>query len=306
MVESVKPQFGYCVEAPTEWPDLLAFARALDERSRFHSFWIADSLLPNGPPDEPKLEAWTALAAIAQATSRLRLGMLVSANALRHPAVLAKIVTTLDHISGGRVILGLGAGWPGEHRRFGIDFWSRDERLARFEEAIQVIKLLWTQSRPKFEGRYYRLGEPPYRPANVQSPHPPILIGGGSEPMLRAIAEHADVASPMIELTEARRRVDGYCRKLGRDPSQIRWVGGGPLFMHDDPRVRERAMEFARQSYGSTEQLERGLFGSPADVREKVRDQIERGAHEIIVFQLPRLHLRSLMRFSDEIIPSFG
>jgi alkanesulfonate monooxygenase SsuD/methylene tetrahydromethanopterin reductase-like flavin-dependent oxidoreductase (luciferase family) len=109
--------FGYCVEAPVEWPELLALATELDRSSRFDSFWIADALFPNGPADSPRLDAWTALAAIAGATSRLRLGVLVSGNAYRHPAVLAKIVTTIDHISNGRVELGLGAGWPGENRR---------------------------------------------------------------------------------------------------------------------------------------------------------------------------------------------
>ena len=307
MIERVKPLFGYSVEAPIEWGDLLAFARELDEHSRFDSFWIADSLLPNGPPDEPKLEAWTALAAIAQATSRLRLGLLVSGNAFRHPAVLAKIVTTIDHISGGRVTLGVGAGWPGEHRRFGIDFWSRAERLARFDEAMHVIKLLWTQPRPKFEGRYYRLDEPPYQPGNVQRPHPPILIGGGSEPMLRAIAKHADIANPMIDAAGARVKVASYCREIGRDPSEIRWAsGGGHLFLHDDPRVQEQAREFARRQYGSTDELERGLFGSAADICDRIQRQIDDGAEEIIVFQLPRVHVDTVMRFSDEIIPSFS
>lgn len=300
-------RFGYSVEAPIEWPDLLALARELDERSPFDSLWIADSLLPNGPPDTPKLEAWTALAAIAQATSRLRLGLLVAANALRHPALLAKIVTTLDHISGGRVTLGVGAGWPGNHRRFGIDFWSRRERLERFDEAMQVIKLLWTEPRPKFAGRYYQLDEPPYQPQNVQRPHPPILIGGGSPAMLRSIARHADIASPMIDSAEARARVAAHCREIGRDFAQLRWAsGGGHLFMHDDPRVQEQALDFAREHYGGTDELTRGLFGSAADVRKKVQQQVDDGSDEIIVFQLPRVHVAGLRRFSDQVIPSFA
>jgi alkanesulfonate monooxygenase SsuD/methylene tetrahydromethanopterin reductase-like flavin-dependent oxidoreductase (luciferase family) len=298
--------FGYCQEAPIEWSDLIGLAQELDARSNFDSFWIADSLLPNGPPDEPKLEAWTALAAVAQATSRLRLGLLVAGNAFRHPAVTAKIVTTLDHISGGRVTLGIGAGWPGDHRRFGIEFWARRERMERFDEAVQVIKLLWTQPRPTFAGRHYRLDAPPYHPQNVQQPHPPILIGGGSEPMLRAIARHADLASPMIDVAEAKTKVEAYCREIGRDPGEIRWTGGDNLFLHDDPEVQQKAMEFALREYGGTEeQIRRGLFGSAADVRAGVQRQIDAGVEEMIVFQLPRMHARSLLRFSDEVIPAF-
>ena len=299
--------FGYCFEAPVSWPEMLGIARRLDEGSNFDSLWIADSLLPNGDLDEPKLEAWTALAAIAQATSRVRLGLLVAANPYRHPALTAKIVTTLDHISDGRIELGIGAGWPDPQRRFGIDFWDRHERLERFLEALQVIKLLWTERRPRFEGRYYSLNEPPYSPGNVQQPHPPILIGGGSETMLRAMAQYADMAHPMVDLGTARTKVNAHCDEVGRDKREIRWAGGGHLFLHDDPQVQRRAIEFAADHYGQTEtELRRtGLFGSARDVREGVRQQVDQGVDELIVFQLPHVHTKSLLRFSDEIIPDF-
>ena len=299
--------FGYCVEAPIEWPALLALSREVDANSRFDSFWIADSLVPNGPLDEPRLEAWTALAAIAQATERVRLGVLVSGNAFRHPSLLAKMVTTIDHVSNGRVTLGIGAGWPGQNRRFGVRFGQPAERLARFDEALQVIKALWAEPRPVFRGRFYRLDEPPYTPANLQQPHPPILIGGGSEPMLRAIARYADLASPMIPVPDAKSKVDVYCREIGRDPAGIRWTGGGSLFMHDDPAVVSRALAWAAQQYGQTEEQVRGggLFGSADEVRDGVRRQIADGCDEIIVFQLPRVHAKSLMRFSEEVIAAF-
>lgn len=300
-------RFGYCFEAPTPWPEMLAVARELDERSRLDSLWIADSLVANGPPDEPKLEAWTALAAIAQATSRLRLGLLVAGNPYRHPSLTAKIVTTLDHISAGRVELGIGAGWPGPNRSYGIDFWGRDERAERLAESLEVIRLLWTQPRPRLAGRYYRLDEPPYSPANVQRPHPPILVGGGSDRMLRAVARYADAVSPMIDVGEARAKVDAYCREIGRDPGEIRWTGGGHLFLNDDPRAQQRAIELGRARFGMDEDEIRGagLFGSAAEVRDGVRRQIDQGVEEIIVFQLPRVHLRSLMRFSEEVVPEF-
>lgn len=298
--------FGYTVEAPTPWPELLELARDLDQHSNFDTLCIADSLVPNGPLDDPKLETWTALAAVAQATSRIRLGVHVSGLPYRHPAMLAKIVTTIDHISGGRVELGIGAGWPGENRRFGIDFWKRRERVERLDEALQVIKLLWTQPHPTFEGTYYRLYEPPYSPPNVQQPHPPILIGGGSDAMLRVMAKHADIVSPMISITQAKPKIEAYARELGRDPGAIQWEGGGLLFLHDDPLVVERVLRYAMEQYSQTEdQVRAGLFGSVDDVRQAVRRQVDEGADDINLFQLPRVHTKSLLRFSEEVIPQF-
>jgi alkanesulfonate monooxygenase SsuD/methylene tetrahydromethanopterin reductase-like flavin-dependent oxidoreductase (luciferase family) len=300
-------RFGYTVEAPTEWAEMLGLAIELDRNSRFDSFWIADALVANGPLDAPRLDAWTQLAAIAQVTTRIRLGVHVSGNAYRHPAVLAKIVTSLDHISGGRVELGIGAGWPGENRRFGVDFWRRAERTARFDEAMRVIKLLWTAPRPTFEGRYYRLNEPPFSPANIQRPHPPILIGGGSEGMLRAIATYADKASPMLDVGEAIRRVGAICREIGRDPGEITWTGGGPFFMSDDPRILRAAREWVEQQPGGEQEIGvMPLFGSTEEVIAGVRGLVAVGVREINMFQLPRVHVKSVLRFSDAVIPVFA
>jgi alkanesulfonate monooxygenase SsuD/methylene tetrahydromethanopterin reductase-like flavin-dependent oxidoreductase (luciferase family) len=304
----MRVEFGYCVEAPVGWRELIEVATELDAASRFDSFWISDGLVANGRSDEPRLDAWTALAAIARETSRLRLGVLVSGNAYRHPAVLAKVVTTIDQISEGRVELGFGAGWPGENRRYGIDFWARRERIARFEEAVQVIKYLWTQQNPAFNGQYYRLDAPAYSPPNVQQPHPPILIGGGSDSMLRIIARYADKANPMIAVGEAIAKVSAYCHEAGRAPDEIRWTNSSQLFLHDDPAVQRRAIEWATRHYGSTEEEIRrpGTFGSLIDVIEGVRRQVNAGIREVIVFQLPRVHMKSLQRFSDRVIPAFG
>jgi alkanesulfonate monooxygenase SsuD/methylene tetrahydromethanopterin reductase-like flavin-dependent oxidoreductase (luciferase family) len=300
-------RFGYTVEAPIEWQELLELARYLDEQSNFDYLCLADSLVANGPLDAPKLEVWTALAAIAQATSRIRLGMAVSGNAYRHPALLAKMVTTIDHISNGRVELGIGAGWPGENRRFGIDFWKRRERIERLDEALDVIKLLWTADHPKYEGRHYTLNGPPFTPSNVQQPRPPILIGGGSDAMLRVIAKHADKVSPMIDGRAAMPKVSGYCAEIGRDANELVWTGGGHLFLNDDPAMQRRALEWAMQQYNQTEEetLRGALWGSAEDVRAAVQRQIDDGVQEVYVFQLPRVHMKSLVRFSDEVIPHF-
>ena len=299
--------FGYSLEAPTPWGDLLSLARELDQESNFDSFWIADSLVANGPPDDPKLEAWTALAAIAQATTRLRLGLLVAGNVYRHPALTAKIVTTLDHISNGRIELGIGAGWPDPKRSYGIDFGTRVERLERFAEALEVIKQLWTVPKPTLEGTYYQLNQPPFSPSNVQRPHPSIVVGAGSDRVLRIAARYANKIHSMVNVERARKKVEEYCGEIGRQPDDIGWVGGGWLFLNDDPDVQRRALDAAMQQFGESEETIRsaGLFGSLQEVRAGVRRQIDQGVDEVIVFQLPRVHRTSLLRFSEEVIPGF-
>ena len=125
--------------------------------------------------------------------------------------------------------------------------------------------------------------------------------------MLRVVARHADVCSPMIDISEAKAKVQVLGRELGRDTSAIRWTGGGSLFLHDDPGVERMAIRYAVEQYGGTEESIRagGLFGNTETVRERVRQQIADGCDQIIVFQLPRVHMKSLMRFSEEVIPVF-
>jgi alkanesulfonate monooxygenase SsuD/methylene tetrahydromethanopterin reductase-like flavin-dependent oxidoreductase (luciferase family) len=124
--------------------------------------------------------------------------------------------------------------------------------------------------------------------------------------MLRVMAKHADVVSPMIGMSEAKPKVEAYARELGRDPSAIQWEGGDSFFLHDDPDVIDRVVRFAMEQYSQTEQQVRaGMFGSVDDVRAAVRRQVDEGADRINVFQLPRVHTESLLRFSDEVIPQF-
>jgi alkanesulfonate monooxygenase SsuD/methylene tetrahydromethanopterin reductase-like flavin-dependent oxidoreductase (luciferase family) len=169
------------------------------------------------------------------------------------------------------------------------------------------MKKLWTEDRPTFAGKYYTLDAPPYRIETLQQRHPPIAIGGGDDALLRIIAKHADLASPMIPVVEAKPKISAVARELGRDISAMRWQGGGTLFLHDDPGVERMAINYAIEHFGGTEESVRtgGLFGNTETVRQRVREQIADGCTDIIVFQLPRVHMKSLMRFSDDIIPSF-
>jgi alkanesulfonate monooxygenase SsuD/methylene tetrahydromethanopterin reductase-like flavin-dependent oxidoreductase (luciferase family) len=202
----------------------------------FDHAWLVDHLVDtDGPPDHPCLEAWTLLAAIAARTQRIRLGVLVTSNTFRHPAVLLKAAVTVDHISGGRLILGLGSGWHAdEHRRYGIDLPEPAERIDRFAEAVELISLLMSQPRTTFNGRHYRLDDAPLEPRPVQQPRIPILIAAHRPRMIRLAARFADqwdtfAAMPgtatdgvTADIEERIRSLDEACRTIGRDPAEIR------------------------------------------------------------------------------------
>jgi F420-dependent oxidoreductase-like protein len=193
----------------------------------YDTAWVFDHFLPIfSDPTGPCMEAWTALSALAMATKRVRLGVLVTGNTYRHPAVLAKMATTVDIVSGGRLIMGIGAGWfEQEHREYGIPFHTIGGRLRRLDESLEVIKRLWNEERPSFEGRYQELREANFKPKPLQRPHPPILIGATGENMaLGIVAKHAQMwnsfGTPDVFRHKIARLAD-HCERIGRDPATI-------------------------------------------------------------------------------------
>jgi F420-dependent oxidoreductase-like protein len=208
----------------------------LAEELGFDVAYLVDHLVDtDGPPEHPCLESWTLLAALAAWTTRIRLGVLVTSNTFRHPAVLLKSAVTVDHISGGRLILGLGTGWhEDEHRRYGIDLPAAAERVDRFEEAVEIISSLMSQERTTFVGRHYRLDDAPLEPRPVQQPRIPILVAAHRPRMLRIAARYADQWDTFAEmpgaatdgvtsgLADQLRALDDACDAIGRDPAEIR------------------------------------------------------------------------------------
>jgi F420-dependent oxidoreductase-like protein len=202
--------------------------RIADEAGFDHCWCMDHFATLGGHDDGPIFEAWTLLAAMAAATSRTRIGCAVTGNTYRHPAVLAKAAVTIDHLSGGRLEFGIGAGWAeNEHTMLGLPFGTAGDRADRLEEACQVIRSLWTQARASFAGQHYQLTDAVAEPKPVQQPHPPIWIGGaGRRRTLRIAAQHASVwnapgGSPE-EVTELSGVLDRHCAEVGRDPSEIR------------------------------------------------------------------------------------
>jgi F420-dependent oxidoreductase-like protein len=208
------------------WDDLVSRARFAEDLG-FDGVWVFDHFKPlYGDRGGPCFEAYTLLAALAAATTRIRLGVLVTGVTYRHPSLLATEAVTVDHVSGGRLELSLGAAWYGdEHAELGFPFPPTGERVERLEEALVVVKALLTTDGASFDGRHYRLRGATYRPRPVQQPHPPIWVGAGGERRTIPIAaRHADVWHSFGSVDVLRRKaqvLDDHARKAGRDPAVI-------------------------------------------------------------------------------------
>ena len=250
------------------------------ESTGWEGLWYADHFMPNAPDTStPWPEAWTTLAALASVTSKIRLGTLVTGNTYRHPAVLAKMAATIDHISNGRVVLGLGSGWQeNEHLQYGLPFYSVRERLERLDEACQVIKSLYTNEKTNFDGRFYTLTDASLEPKPVQSPLPLMIGGGGEKRTLRITAKHADEWNVWGDAAVLRHKMailDDHCRDVGRDPGAIQRSAVALLFMSDDESFVKSMKE---QNTGMP-----SIIGTPSEVKDIVADLESAGVNELIV-----------------------
>ena len=224
MVAAGDVAFGVATGQTTPYRVLVDRWRYFEELG-FDSIWHFDHLLQPYEPSLPYFEGWTLLAALAARTSRVRVGLLVASNTFRHPALLAQQAITLDHISQGRLELGIGAGWfVEEHDRFGIPLHQPGVRVDRFEEALKVIDPLLRGETVSYQGRHYQLREARLRPRPVQSPRPPLTLGAHRPRMLGICARYADrwnSTGTVEQMAERNRRLDEACRRIGRDPAEI-------------------------------------------------------------------------------------
>jgi F420-dependent oxidoreductase-like protein len=215
----IEPQLGYTFEQ--------ALAIALEaEKKGYESFWCSDHLFLNeDSADQNCLEAWTLLSALAAKTTKIRLGTMVTCNSYRPPSLLAKIASSIDMISKGRLWFGYGAGWKeDEYIAYGYDFPKIQVRMDMMEEALQILKLLWTEPSPSFKGKHYSIEEAFSAPKPVQKPHPPILIGGdGEKRTLKAVAKYADYCNLFMR-PGFERKLDvlkNHCKDVGRDYEDV-------------------------------------------------------------------------------------
>lgn len=297
-----------------KWDATQTYVREADALG-YDSAWIVDHFhtFPRKTV-EATFEAFTSLSALASATSRIRLGTLVACASYRNPAHLAKIAATLDVISGGRLILGLGAGWyQEEYRAYGYEFPPIGERLRRLRETCEIVAALFTRERVTYEGRHFRLRDAICEPKPIQQPRPPLLIGGGGERvLLRILAEHGDAWNCNVGFDEYRRKLAilrQHCRDVGRDPDEIELTVTLPIAIVDRPEQIDEVLQerlppeipvaTLRQRYERMDPI----YGKPSEVAQQLRRWIDLGVGTIIcLFPDPRTRTQ-LRRFADEVRP---
>ena len=293
------------------WEEAREAAREFD-RLGFDSVWVCDHLYGVPLPTLPIFEAWTELAAIAAVTERVGLGTLVTPPFFRHPAVLAKQVATLDRISGGRAIVGLGAGWfDAEFRDYGLPFPSVRERLTALEETIEVLRSLWSEDRVTYEGRVYRL-KGAYCEPKPERP-PPILVGGGGEKvLLRIAARHADIWNNMAATQgELGRKVEVLrerCAEVGREPEEVVVSQQCLVVIAETDEEARAALAKAGRIYGGHmgAGLERsGIWGTPDGVIERIRRHVELGCTLFVIEFFGRDTRPPARLFAERVLPAF-
>ncbi len=276
----------------TSWAEFRAGAVAAEDAG-WDSVWTWDHLLAIfGPWRQPIFEGWLSLAGWAGATSRIRLGLMVGANTFRNPGLTAKLATTLDHISDGRAILGIGGAWfEREHEALGIDFGSGfGERLDRLDEAVGIMRRLLDGEEFDHAGRFYALHEASLRPLPVQ-PHLPIMIGGsGPQKTLRTTARYGDAwnTSGTVEaVTEKVRILREHCDREGRDPATIEMTISFPMVLRDDPAAARARLDEQIAFNGSADlQGVPMILGSPDLAARTIRPYRELG-FETVIARLP-------------------
>lgn len=296
--------------AEAKWNTAVDIA-LLAEQLGFDSIWLYDHFhnVPR-PAHEAVFECWTTMAAISQRTSRIRLGQMVGCNSYRSPALLAKITSTIDVISGGRLDWGIGAGWYElEYKGYGFEFPKPKDRIGMLRESVEIVKSMWSQAETTYEGRYYRLLRANCDPKPLQQPHPPIWIGGGGEQLtLRVVAEHADCSNwggnPQ-EWARKREVLKGHCAVVGRDEETIRKTWSPEVF------IRETEAEIiaagSRSLNGESFESWRAgnLVGTPEQVAEKIGIYVDLGCSGFIPWCADYPETTSMELLATKVMPEF-
>jgi F420-dependent oxidoreductase-like protein len=296
--------------AEQQWQRTLDVARRIEELG-YDSLWVYDHFhnVPQ-PAHESVFECWTTIAALSQATSRVRLGQMVGCNSYRSPALLAKITSTVDVISGGRLDWGIGAGWyEHEYRGYGFDFPAPKVRIGMLRETVEIVRSMWTEPDTTYKGTYYELDGAQCDPKPLQSPHPPIWIGGGGEQLtLRVVARHADVANFGGKPHEWQHKAEvlkQHCKDVGRDYDEIRKTISGEVLIRETEAELEEigSLSLWREPFDSWRQG--NLVGTPEQVCEKLQAYIDLGCTGFVPWCSDYPSTQSLELFAEQVIPSF-
>ena len=310
MPQGWKMELSEIEGAEAKWQKAVDIA-VLAEELGYHSIWVYDHFhnVPR-PAHEAVFECWTTMAAISQRTSRIRLGQMVGCNGYREPALLAKITSTIDVISGGRLEWGIGAGWyENEFRGYGYQFPKPKDRIGMLKESVEIVKSMWTNTETSYDGDYYKLVRANCDPKPLQKPNPPIWIGGGGEQLtLRVVAEHADCSNfggKPEEWARKREILKGHCAAVGRDEEEIRKTWSPEVF------IRSTEKEVAARTHGGLwgEPVESwrdgNLVGTPEQVAEKIAKYVAIGCTGFVPWCADYPDTESMELLAKEVMPQF-
>jgi F420-dependent oxidoreductase-like protein len=296
--------------ATAKWDAAVSIALRAEELG-YDSIWVYDHVhnVPR-PAHEAVFECWTTITAISQLTSTIRLGQMVGCNSYRNPALLAKITSTVDVVSGGRLDWGIGAGWyENEYRSYGYDFPKPKDRIGMLEEAVQIVRGMWTAPETTFKGEYYDVVRANCDPKPLQSPHPPIWIGGGGEQLtLRVVAKHANCSnfggSPE-QWAHKRDVLRGHCSTVGRDPDEIRMTWSPEVFIR--PTEAEVLDAGTKSLWGEAAERWRAgnLVGTPEQVADKIQSYRKLGCSGFIPWCSDYPDTQTLELLATQVIPEF-
>jgi F420-dependent oxidoreductase-like protein len=296
-------------QAGLSWPTLRDRARLLEELG-YDGLWLVDHFWANGMPDLDFLEGWTTLAALAGATTKLRLGLMVTCNSYRSPALLAKMVATVDQISGGRLELGIGAGWMDvEYKAYGYDFPPMGVRLDQLEEGLEVITRMLGENRASFHGRHYRIEDAPNNPKPVQATLPITIGGAGEKRLLRLVARHAHRWNcPMNSAHEVERLravLAGHCRDVGRNVDEIVVSEQCMVVIGADEEAFQAKLGMAKAVLGGFADIDKvAVAGTPGRVIDGLRAKVARGVTDFAVMFGDLGQEDSLALFAREVMPA--
>jgi F420-dependent oxidoreductase-like protein len=299
------------IEKADHWRTMLGVAGRL-EAAGYESAWVYDHFhtVPE-PTQEPTYEAWTLMAALAAATDTIRLGQMCTCNSYRLPSYMAKVASSVDVISGGRLEFAIGAGWyEEEYLAYGYEFPKASTRIAQLGEAVQIIKKMWTEEEATFEGRHYSVRGAINQPKTLQDPHPPLWIAGSGEQLtLRVVAEHADYSNFGGSVRNFRHKSEvlaGHCEKVGRDFDEITRSLLVMTMVDQDAAALERAAD----QFGTTaEKWLAGpmtVAGSAAEVTERLGEYAAAGCGYVIVNFPDAAWGDSIERFASEVVPALS
>lgn len=296
--------------AEAKWNKAVEIAQ-LAETLGYDSIWLYDHFhnVPK-PAHEAVFEMWTTIAAISQRTSRVRLGQMVGCNSYRSPALLAKITSTIDVISGGRLDWGIGAGWYElEYRGYGYEFPKPKDRIGMLKESVEIVKSMWSQPETTYDGQYYKLVRANCDPKPLQQPHPPVWIGGGGEQLtLRVVAQHADCSNfggKPQEWARKREILKGHCAAVGRDEDTIRKTWSPELFIRETEAEVIAAGSKSINGEPFESWRDNNLVGTPDQVADKIAQYVALGCSGFIPWCSDYPETESMELLATRVIPNF-